>query len=103
MIWLFLPIGHKDAELYIDEMRYCVDFALANRQVMMYRVMNVISNCLSKYDSVKVDFDNMINIAHNYVIYENHFGKNVWVHRKGATSPKMKYPRFKEHHLILRV
>ena len=27
----------------------------------------------------------MINIAHNYAAWENHFGKNVIVHRKGAT------------------
>ena len=27
----------------------------------------------------------MINIAHNYASLENHFGENVWVHRKGAT------------------
>ena len=27
----------------------------------------------------------MINIAHNYATIENHFGKNVIVHRKGAT------------------
>ena len=27
----------------------------------------------------------MINIAHNYAAIENHFGKNVIVHRKGAT------------------
>lgn len=30
----------------------------------------------------------MINIAHNYAKYENHFGQNVIVHRKGATSAK---------------
>ena len=27
----------------------------------------------------------MINIAHNYAAWENHYGKNVIVHRKGAT------------------
>ena len=27
----------------------------------------------------------MINIAHNYAAWENHFGENVIVHRKGAT------------------
>lgn len=32
-----------------------------------------------------VVFSEMINIAHNYASLENHFGKNVWVHRKGAT------------------
>ena len=35
-----------------------------------------------------VEVDDMINIAHNYATLENHFGKNVWVHRKGATSAK---------------
>jgi len=28
------------------------------------------------------------DIHHNYATLENHFGKNVWVHRKGATSAK---------------
>ena len=27
----------------------------------------------------------MINIAHNYAARETHFGKHVWIHRKGAT------------------
>ena len=27
----------------------------------------------------------MINIAHNYAAVEHHFGKDVIVHRKGAT------------------
>jgi tRNA-splicing ligase RtcB len=27
----------------------------------------------------------MINIAHNYAAWEHHYGKNVIVHRKGAT------------------
>jgi tRNA-splicing ligase RtcB len=31
----------------------------------------------------------MINIAHNYAVMENHFGENVMVHRKGATSAKL--------------
>jgi tRNA-splicing ligase RtcB (3'-phosphate/5'-hydroxy nucleic acid ligase) len=26
----------------------------------------------------------LINIAHNYATIENHFGKNVWIHRKGS-------------------
>jgi len=31
------------------------------------------------------DVDPMINIHHNYASMENHFGKNVMIHRKGAT------------------
>ena len=30
-----------------------------------------------------------INIHHNYAQLEKHFGKNVWVHRKGATSARL--------------
>jgi tRNA-splicing ligase RtcB (3'-phosphate/5'-hydroxy nucleic acid ligase) len=31
------------------------------------------------------DTNNRINIHHNYAVWENHFGKNVIIHRKGAT------------------
>jgi tRNA-splicing ligase RtcB len=34
----------------------------------------------------KVDWE--YDIHHNYAALENHMGKNVWVHRKGATSAK---------------
>lgn len=35
-----------------------------------------------------IEFDEIINIAHNYAAYEKHFGSNVIVHRKGATSAR---------------
>ena len=35
-----------------------------------------------------IQFTRYINIHHNYAKIENHFGKNVWIHRKGATSAK---------------
>jgi tRNA-splicing ligase RtcB len=61
-------------------MNFCVDFALANRKLMM----DNIKACV--YDVIEdVSFDPMINIAHNYAVMENHFGENVMIHRKGAT------------------
>jgi tRNA-splicing ligase RtcB len=36
----------------------------------------------------EVEFDEPINIHHNYAAFEHHFGKNVIVHRKGATSAR---------------
>jgi tRNA-splicing ligase RtcB len=76
----FLPMDSEDGQAYLAEMQYCVDFALANRSLMMERIQ------LSFADVCDVSFDPMINIAHNYAAMENHFGKNVLVHRKGATS-----------------
>jgi tRNA-splicing ligase RtcB len=71
-------------------MQYCVDFALANRKLMMDRIIKIFDyecNGLWKvginFSGVK--FEPMINIAHNYARLENHFGKNVLIHRKGAT------------------
>lgn len=76
----FLPVNTQEGQNYIKEMNYCVEFALANRKLMMDRII-AIFEILNK----TVDFEPMINIAHNYASLEHHFGKDVWVHRKGAT------------------
>ncbi len=82
----FLPIDSQEGQDYIKEMNYCVEFALANRKLMMERVIESFRVSLVKDGMVTImDTKPMINIAHNYAVIENHFGKNVWVHRKGAT------------------
>lgn len=75
----FFPIDSDEGQSYINEMNYCVEFALANRKLMMDRIKAIF------FKETSCDFDNMINIAHNYARMENHFGENVIVHRKGAT------------------
>ena len=76
----FLPRGVKEFEMYWKEMRFCVDFALCNRKLMMERIQEILADALTG-----IEFEPMINIAHNYAAMENHFGKDVIVHRKGAT------------------
>ena len=76
----FLPLDSDEGKSYIREMNYCVDFALANRSLMMDRIIEIFSK-LPK----PIVFEKTINIAHNYATMENHFGENVMVHRKGAT------------------
>jgi len=89
----FLPVDSKEGQAYIREMNYCVDFAFANRKLMMDRIRNIFSDQFDYLDAQNdrmpgVGFDIMINIAHNYASQENHFGSNVWVHRKGATQAR---------------
>jgi tRNA-splicing ligase RtcB len=81
----FLPFQKdcKESSNYFKEMTYCVKFAFANRKLMMTRVLEAFEKELP--DVTPDLIDNMINIAHNYAALENHFGKNVMVHRKGAT------------------
>lgn len=84
----FLPVDSEEGKAYIREMSYCVEFALANRKLMMDKIKDIFQ----KTDMTRIGiprlsivFEPMINIAHNYARLENHFGENVWVHRKGAT------------------
>ena len=73
----FLALDTKEFGMYWNEMKYCIDFALCNRKLMMMRIQEVIADCLKG-----IEFEPMINIAHNYAAFEHHFGKDVIVHRK---------------------
>ena len=79
----FLPLETEEASVYLREMQYCLEFALANRQLMASRVRDAFCNAVPN-----VTFGDEINIHHNYAAMENHFGQNVLVHRKGATSAR---------------
>ena len=80
----FLPFQTDEAHRYYKEMRYCTEFAFANRLLMMERIRQAVSSVISN-----VEYDPIINIAHNYAAFEEHFGEKVIVHRKGATSAKL--------------
>ena len=83
----FLPIDSEEGKAYLQEMNYCVEFALANRKLMMSRIVNIVGNAMGfpGTESIRICAEPMINIAHNYAKMENHFKENVMVHRKGAT------------------
>lgn len=77
----FLAGGTREFGMYWKEMTYCIDFALCNRRLMMERIEEILADALAG-----IEFEPMINIAHNYAAHENHFGQDVIVHRKGATQ-----------------
>jgi tRNA-splicing ligase RtcB len=76
----FLPIETEGAKEYMDEMQYCIDFALANRKLMMDRMIEAITEVKGSFGR-----DEIINKSHNFAAWEHHFSTNVLVHRKGAT------------------
>ena len=75
--------GSKEFTAYWKEMSYCVDFAFCNRKLMMDRILEIIADALPG-----VEFEPMINIAHNYAAWEHHYGNDVIVHRKGAVRAR---------------
>ena len=64
-------------------MSYCIAFAHCNRSLMMERIKEVFTDALPD-----VEFEPDIDIAHNYAAWENHFGHNCIVHRKGAVRAR---------------
>ncbi len=79
----FLPLKTQEFKDYWNEMNYCIAFAKCNRQLMMERIKEVIAEALPL-----AVFEPTIDIAHNYAAFENHFGANCIVHRKGAVRAR---------------
>ena len=79
----YLPESSEYFELYKNEMNYCLEFALANRTLMMERAKAAFTKVLPE-----VEFSDFINKPHNFAAEEEHFGEMVMVHRKGATRAR---------------
>jgi tRNA-splicing ligase RtcB len=76
----YLTEGTESFARYIRELRWAQDFALLNREEMMDRVLAVVGAHMGA-PVVEVE---RVNCHHNFTEQETHFGKSVWVSRKGA-------------------
>ena len=77
----YLFITSEEGDAYINEMNYCVSFALANRMLMIRTIKGIFMEMFHG-----ITFDDPVNIAHNFAVVEKHFNELVMVHRKGATQ-----------------
>ncbi len=84
----FLPIETKEAKDYIEAMNYALTFAEQNRFMMMHEIMYQLYE-IANMDAETLCTMNIIDMHHNYARWENHYGKNVLVHRKGAVSARL--------------
>ena len=65
---------------YIEALRWAQHFALLNREEMMARVVDEFE----QWVDAPVERVDEVNCHHNYTAKERHFGKEVWLSRKGA-------------------
>ena len=79
----FLPVNSKEGEEYLAAMNFALKFALESRKRMMDKVIACVG------EGLKFNIEQEVNIHHNYAALETHFGREVVVHRKGATSAKL--------------
>jgi tRNA-splicing ligase RtcB (3'-phosphate/5'-hydroxy nucleic acid ligase) len=75
----FLPVSSPEGQEYIRWMNLALRFARENRQVMLEVVKQELTRRLPS-----IEFGREVNAHHNYAALENHYDKEVWVHRKGA-------------------
>lgn len=80
----YLVEGTSEFGRYIDELTWAQRFALLNREEMMDRVARQVSEWMG----TPVAESERINCHHNFTQKENHFGKDVWLSRKGAISAR---------------
>jgi tRNA-splicing ligase RtcB (3'-phosphate/5'-hydroxy nucleic acid ligase) len=82
----YLPEGTEHFDDYVQAVLWAQGFALANREVMLARVIVAMQNVLGRVFDTQIE---AINCHHNYVDRERHFGQNVWVTRKGAVRARI--------------
>jgi len=83
----FLPMETDEAKEYFTVMNYALEFAFESRKRMLEAASSALVHLLPA-ENAGVSFGEMINIHHNFAAWEHHYGKNIIVHRKGATQAK---------------
>lgn len=81
----WLPEGTPEFEAYVEAVAWAQDYALANRRVMMRRMLGAVASVVGMYTSGD---SSAVECHHNYVSREPHFGRELWITRKGAVSAR---------------
>jgi tRNA-splicing ligase RtcB (3'-phosphate/5'-hydroxy nucleic acid ligase) len=76
----YLVEGTDEFAAYLRDLGWAQHFARLNREEMMDRVVT----CVQDWVGGVIEPDETVNCHHNYTAQERHFGKQVWLSRKGA-------------------
>jgi tRNA-splicing ligase RtcB len=77
--------GTRQFEDYIEAMTWAQDYAATNRDLMLHLVLKVLR---AHFGERFAPGEAAVNCHHNFSSRETHFGKSVWITRKGAVSAK---------------
>jgi tRNA-splicing ligase RtcB (3'-phosphate/5'-hydroxy nucleic acid ligase) len=77
------PIESPEGEQYLEAMSSAANFAFANRQLITHFTREAFASV--GFGSEEEHLDVLYDLAHNNAKFEEHEGRRVLVHRKGAT------------------
>lgn len=81
----YLPKGDPEYDDYLFAVRWAQSYARINREIMLIRTVNAIGEAIGE----RLEASETIMCHHNYVEKEHHFGKDVWLTRKGAVRARV--------------
>lgn len=85
----YLAQGTVEFDRYLEDLLFSQKYAKENRNEMMVRILKDVSHHVYGED-MGCEFMTKFRVDchHNFTQMENHFGKNIWITRKGAVSAR---------------
>jgi len=80
----FLPARSKIGQEYYRFTKIASKFAEINRRIIMDAFIDATRIALEHEGMNDYSFNERVKCHHNFVDIEHHYGKNVYIHRKGA-------------------
>ncbi len=77
-----------DGRAYLDDLAWALAYAAASRRRMAERVADAIAELVG----AAADWSTYRDVHHNHVRREDHGGRALWVHRKGAIAAALDEP-----------
>jgi tRNA-splicing ligase RtcB len=77
-----IPVDSAPGQAFLSDLRWALAFAKANRDRLLAQTVEAIHDLVG---------DNLVptgllDVAHNFAALEEHDGKKLWIHRKGAIA-----------------
>ena len=82
----YFPIGTEYYNDYFEAVKWAQEYAYVNRKLMVTAVLHILADIVD--ETAFTCLSEHIDCSHNYVAWENHYGKNVLVTRKGAVRAR---------------
>ena len=77
-----LRVDSEPGRACLADMRWALAFASANREALLVSAASVVH----EVSGAMTDPSTRIDVHHNFAREEEHLGRKVWVHRKGAIA-----------------
>jgi tRNA-splicing ligase RtcB len=80
--WYGLAARSDAGQAYLSDLQWALSYAAENR----LRILEVVDELLTHVSGARCDWSTYFASDHNHVQQENHFGRALWIHRKGTQS-----------------